>query len=144
MQNMSLRKVGGGIMKKKIVSYVSIIFLLAFCFQYAGATDVAVTFTTLTGLTGGTSAGTAVFRAEITGLTSLQSITITDNSFGLGGAPGQFSGLILMPVVVLHVCCNCGAAQTLAGLSFLISPLQAPFLPGANGPADPGLNRPRR
>src|ERR1700741_5457333 len=63
----------------------------------ASATAVPVTFTKLTGLTGGSPAATAVYKADLSGLgvANIQSITISDNSSGLGGAPGQFSGFDL-------------------------------------------------
>jgi hypothetical protein len=56
-----------------------------------------VDMTKLPGTTGGSPAETVVYRGELTGLAPalIASITIQDASFGLGGAPGQFSGLDL-------------------------------------------------
>jgi hypothetical protein len=63
----------------------------------ASAWAVPVSFTQLTGLTGGSPAETAVFKADLSslGLGTILSITIRDNSGGLGGATGQFSGFDL-------------------------------------------------
>ena len=54
-------------------------------------------FFKLTGLAGGSPEGTAVYKADLSGvgLADLASISIFDNSGGLGGAAGQFSGFDL-------------------------------------------------
>ncbi len=51
---------------------------------------------------GGTVAATAVFRADLSGagIGTLQSITIRDNSFGIGGSTGQFSGFDLDAIIL--------------------------------------------
>jgi hypothetical protein len=69
----------------------------------AGSARAApVTFSQLTGLTGGSPAGTAVYEADLTGNGTILSITIADNSFGLGGAAGQFSGFDLDAIVLSY------------------------------------------
>lgn len=71
-----------------------------------GASQAApVSFTELTGVTGGTLAGTGVFRADLStlGLGQIASISIADNSGGLGGSPGQFSGFDLDAIVISTV-----------------------------------------
>jgi hypothetical protein len=67
---------------------------------HAGA--IPVTFTPLTGVTGGTPQATGVFVADLSGIGigQIASITIMDNSGGLGGSPGQFSGFDLDAVVL--------------------------------------------
>ena len=66
-----------------------------------GVQAVPVLFTKLTGVTGGAPAGTAVYRADLSGLGLLDiaSITIADNSSGLGGSPGQFTGFDLDAII---------------------------------------------
>jgi PEP-CTERM motif len=68
----------------------------------AHATTIPVTFTQLTGVTGGSPAATAVFVADLSsiGLGQISSVTIQDNSGGLGGSPGQFSGFDLDAIVL--------------------------------------------
>ena len=65
------------------------------------AVAAPVTFTKLTGVTGGTLAATAVYQADLSGVGgSILSITINDNSAGLGGSPGQFSGFDLDAIIL--------------------------------------------
>jgi hypothetical protein len=66
---------------------------------------IPVTFTLLSGVTGGNPAATGVFVANLSsiGLGDIASVTIIDNSGGLGGAPGQFSGFDLDAVVLSTV-----------------------------------------
>ncbi len=68
----------------------------------AQATTIPVTFTQLTGITGGSPAGTAVYIADISsiGIGQISSVTIQDNSAGIGGAGGQFSGFDLDAIVL--------------------------------------------
>ena len=67
---------------------------------------VSVSFTKLTGITGGSPAGTGVYRADLSSLPfSVASITINDNSGGLGGAPGQFSGFDLDAIKLSRSLC---------------------------------------
>jgi len=104
---------------------------------------VPVTFTKLTGLTGGTPIGTAVYRADLSGvgLASIQSIGIFDNSSGLGGAGGQFSGFDLDAISLSTTNCEdatCAAGLTgIAAFDFGAGTL---YSPGAQrAPADPKL-----
>jgi hypothetical protein len=102
-----------------------------------------LTLTKLSGVTGGTLAATAVFRADLAsaGLGNFQSITIRDNSGGLGGAAGQFSGFDLDAILISDQLCSTAAcAKGLTGLSvfdFLGGTL---FTPGSQrAPTDPKL-----
>lgn len=107
------------------------------------AQAVPVTLNTLSGLTGGTPAQTAVFRADLSsvGVGTIQSITIRDNSFGLGGSPGQFTGFDLDAIILSNTLCT--TASCVAGLA----PLNVfdysggtLFTPGAQRPpTDPKL-----
>ncbi|GMR21934.1 MAG: hypothetical protein BMS9Abin37_0257 [Acidobacteriota bacterium] len=105
------------------------VFLLA-----SSAWAVPVTFTQLTGLTGGAPMGTAVYQADLSsiGLVDILPITISDNSGGLGGATGQFSGFDLDAIKLSTT--NCGTAgctAALAGLSlFDFTPAGTFFTPG--------------
>ena len=107
------------------------------------AFGVPVTFTKLTGTTGGSIAETAVYRADLTGLlsSSLASITISDASFGLGGAAGQFSGFDLDAIKLSYTSVGTAAdAQGLAGLSVFNFAAGTIFTPGAQrAPVDPKL-----
>lgn len=102
-----------------------------------------LTLTKLTGVTGGTLAATAVFRADLAaaGLGTFQSITIRDNSSGLGGSPGQFSGFDLDAILISDQLCDTAAcAQGLTGLSVFDFLNGTFFTPGAQrDPADPKL-----
>lgn len=58
-----------------------------------GATVVPLSFTQLTGVAGGTPAGTTVSVADLSLVGfSILSITIADSNSGIGGSAGQFSG----------------------------------------------------
>jgi hypothetical protein len=105
-----------------------------------------VTFTKLTGDVGGSPAATAVYRADLNGLglTSIQSITILDKSFGLGGSPGMFSGFDLDAIKLSMdpVVSNLASGAVTAGywLAFDFSPAGTFFTPGAQRPpVDPKL-----
>jgi hypothetical protein len=71
-------------------------------FAAGSANAATVTFTELTGVTGGSPAATGVFRADLSGLSigDINSITIQDNSSPAAGSPGQFSGFDLDAVIV--------------------------------------------
>jgi hypothetical protein len=120
---------------------VGIAFILGL--SSASAATAPVSFTELTGTTGGVPAETAVFRASLAGLglASIQSITITDNSAGLGGSPGQFSGFDLDAIRLSNTSVATAAAATaLAGLSVFDFSSGALFTPGVQRPpADPKL-----
>jgi hypothetical protein len=116
----------------------------ALCLAAAGTAQAApVTFTKLTGLTGDSPAGTAVFKADLSavGLASILSISIADNSFGLGGAGGQFSGFDLDAIKLSTAdCATAACASGLAGLSVFDFFSGIVFAPGAQrAPVDPKL-----
>ena len=84
------------------------------------AQAVPVSFSKLTGITGGSIAGTAVYRADLSGvgLSNLLSISIKDVSGGLGGSPGQFSGFDLDAILLSNILCtDATCAAGLTGLS---------------------------
>jgi hypothetical protein len=113
--------------------------------QAAHALTVSATFAKLTGETGGVPAATAVYRADLSGiggLASIESITIRDNSGGLGGATGQFSGFDLDAIRLSTSSVGTAAAAAgLAGLGgFDFSPAGTLFTPGTQRPPpDPAL-----
>ena len=100
-----------------------------------------ITFTKLTGITGGSLAGTAVYQADLSGLGSILSITINDNSSGLGGSDGQFSGFDLDAIKISATnCATAACAQTAVGLSVFDFVGGTLFTPGVQrAPADPKL-----
>jgi len=108
----------------------------------AWGTSANLTFTKLTDVTGGSPAATAVYRASLDslGLSSIQSITIQDNSAGLGGAAGQFSGFDLDAIVLSKT--SIAAATSVGSLSDLavFDYGNAIFAPGTQRlPTDPKL-----
>ena len=109
----------------------------------AWSATVPVAFTHLTGLTGGTLAGTAVYKADLSGLglASILSVQIADNSGGLGGAPGQFSGFDLDAIKLSTTdCATAACAAGAAGLALFDFVAGTAFTPGAQrAPADPKL-----
>jgi hypothetical protein len=74
-----------------------------------------VSFDKLTGFVGGTPPGTAVYKTDLStlGLTDILSITIQDDSGGLGGATGQFSGFDLDAILLSTT--NCVDSACIAG-----------------------------
>ena len=100
----------------------------------------AVTLTPLTGLTGGSTAFTAVFRGDLDSedITQVLSITIADDSFGLGGAPGQFTGFDLDAIKLSTTFCTtaaCAATATALNVFDFFSGVF--FTPGSQrAPAD--------
>lgn len=90
-------------MKRKFFRSILIIFFLFVVLFANNASAVPVTFTKVTGLTGGSPAETGVYRADLTSIGfDILSISITDNSFGLGGLVDSFPVLILMPLSYLR------------------------------------------
>jgi hypothetical protein len=79
--------------------------MLATALGAASAAAAPVTFTQLTGVTGGSPAATGVFRADLSGLGlgTIASVTILDNSARTAGSPGQFSGFDLDAIVISTV-----------------------------------------
>lgn len=75
-------------------------FLIAGLLASSSYADTAtVTFTQLPGTT---AVLTGVYAANLSnlGLSTIESITIQDNSGGLGGSPGQFSGFDLDAIIL--------------------------------------------
>jgi hypothetical protein len=110
---------------------------------------VPVAFTQLTGLTGGSIAGTAVYRADLStlGLGTISSITIEDSNSGIGGSEGAFSGFDLDAVILSNTLCATSAcAQGLAGLPvfnygaaiFVAGTQRAPVAPRLTGTTPAG------
>ncbi len=129
-------------MQRRVV--VPFAFYLGVVALQMNAATVPITFTPLAGLTGGSPAETAVYRADLSAvaLTSILSITIADNSFGLGGAAGQFSGFDLDAVKLSStLCTTASCAAGLAGMPvFDFSAAGTIFVPGTQRtPADPKL-----
>jgi hypothetical protein len=106
------------------------------------ASTATVTFTKLTGLTGG-NGGTAVYVADLGSIGfNLSSVSILDASFGIGGAAGQFSGFDLDGIKLSRtLAADAPGAQAAAGLpGFDYSPSGTIFIPGAQRiPVDPKL-----
>lgn len=109
----------------------------------AGAQADTVTFTALPGLTGGTLASTGVYKADLSTVSvgSILSISIADNSAGLGGADGQFSGFDLDAIKLsMTDCADATCAAGAVGLSVFDFVSGTVFNPGAQrAPADPKL-----
>lgn len=103
--------------------------------QMSYAKSIPVTFTKLTGHT---SRYTAVYRADLSGLplTSLQSITIIDNSDGLGGARGRFTGFDLDAIMLSNTLeVQASSVQSILTLSlFDFTPRGTIFDPGRQRP----------
>lgn len=109
----------------------------------SAAHAVPVTFNKLAGLTGGTPAATAVYRADLDALGfDIASISIADVSGGFGGAAGQFSGFDLDAILLsTTLCADAACAAGLTGLSvFDYSTAGTIFAPGTQrAPTDPKL-----
>jgi PEP-CTERM motif len=107
------------------------------------ASAEAVSLSKLGGLTGGAIGLTAVYRADLSTLTlgTIQSIGIGDNSAGLGGATGQFSGFDLDAIKLSSTfCTDAACAASAAGLAVFDFAGATQFTPGAQRPlADPRL-----
>lgn len=109
----------------------------------AGAAHATpVSFTLLPGSAGGNPALTGVYRADLSGLGlgQIASVTISDNSAGLGGSPGQFSGFdldaIVLSTVLINDASEVGTLTPAGTFNFAASLLT----PGAQrAPADPAL-----
>ncbi len=88
--------------KTLILYFLSAISIFVLFVQISYAKSIPVTFTKLTGHTGSFPKMTGVYRADLSGLplTTLRSITITDNSSGLGGSNGKYSGFDLDAIML--------------------------------------------
>jgi hypothetical protein len=104
---------------------------------------VPVTLVELTGLTGGSPAATAVFKADLSsiGIATIFSISIADNSGGVGGSPGQFSGFDLDAIKLSSTdCADAACAAAAAGLAVFDFTGGTIFSAGAQrAPVDPKL-----
>jgi len=108
----------------------------------AASHAMPVTLTQLSGVTGGFPAATGVYKADLSSvLGSLLSITITDNSGGVGGSPGRFSGFDLDAIKLSTVdCATAACASAAAGLGVFDLVAGTVFSPGSQRPpADPKL-----
>lgn len=112
-------------------------------FAATTADAAIVSLVKLTGLTGGSPAETAVYKADLStvGFASLLSLSINDNSAGLGGAPGQFSGFDLDAVKLSSTnCADAACAAAAPGLSVFDFIAGTVFNPGVQrAPADAKL-----
>lgn len=113
-------------------------FIALWGISVASAATVPLSFTTLTGFTGAASSpGTAVFRADLSGvgLSSLLSITIADSNNQTGGSTGQFSGFDLDAVKLSYTAvASATDAAALAGLDVFNFSGGALFTPGTQRP----------
>lgn len=130
-------------MKKTAFSIIILLCMFLIGSNFASAAFVNLTFTELSGLTGGDIAGTGVYRADLTGLslTSLQSITIED-AIVLVGSAGQFSGFDLDAIILSYdFITEAASVNTLAALSvFDYSVANTIFIPGYQiDPQEPKL-----
>ncbi len=107
------------------------------------ASAATLTFTQLTGVTGGTPAGTAVYRADLsgTGVGTILSISIGDSNSGVGGATGRFSGFDLDAIrLSTGLCATAACAAGLPGLNVFDFVNGVVFTPGTQrAPAAPKL-----
>lgn len=107
------------------------------------ASAAPLTFTQLTGVTGGSPAATGVWRADVSaaGIGTINSITIGDNSGGVGGAAGQFSGFDLDAIKLSYTMYATAAdVAAAAGLSVFDFTGGTIFAPGTQrAPADSKL-----
>lgn len=127
------------------VRFISSLALAAACCVplAAQAETVEVGFTRLTGLAGVN--GTAIFRADLSGLTlaEIQSITLIDSNSRTGGSPGQYSGFdldaIKLSTAFATTASGASAATSLAAFDF--SPAGTFLTPGTQrAPADAKLH----
>ncbi|EDX76025.1 hypothetical protein MC7420_5459 [Coleofasciculus chthonoplastes PCC 7420] len=108
----------------------------------ATAATVNLNFQKLTNVTGGDPAQTAVFRADLSAINfDINSIQIKDNSSGLGGAAGQFSGFDLDAIKLSTTQINNAAdINSLPGLDVFDFTARTIFMPGVQrSPTDPKL-----
>ncbi len=121
---------------KKIILLVLCAISLSVPAAYAASANL--TFVKLTGVTGGSPAATAVFRADLsaTVLSTVQSLTIQDSNSKLGGSPGAFSGFDLDAVKLsTTLVSDATLVNGIAGLSvFDFTPAGTLFVPGTQRP----------
>jgi len=103
----------------------------------AGAHADPVSFVKLTGLVGSApSIGTAVYKGDLGSLSgSFAAVVINDNSSGLGGATGQFSGFDLDAIKLSSTnCADAACAAAAPGLSLFNFLSGVVFTPGTQRP----------
>jgi len=103
----------------------------------AGVHADPVSFVKLTGLVGNPSAaGNAVYRGDLGGLSgTFAALVINDNSGGLGGATGQFSGFDLDAIKLSTTnCADAACAAAAPGLSVFDFLSGVVFTPGTQRP----------
>ncbi|GBE90757.1 PEP-CTERM sorting domain-containing protein [Nostoc cycadae] len=116
---------------KKLSSFSSVKFLTSsiatlaislISSQSATAATIALGFTKLTGVTGGSPATTAVYRAEIPVLSfgEIASIVIKDISNGTGGTPGNVSGFDLDGIKLSYLAVDSAVAAKNISISDLV------------------------
>jgi hypothetical protein len=102
-----------------------------------------VTLTKLTGLTGGSPASTAVFKANLSSVSfgTLLSIGILDSGSIAGGSAGQFSGFDLDAIKLSNTdCSDAACAATATALAVFDFSGGVFFTPGTQrSPTDPKL-----
>jgi hypothetical protein len=112
-------------------------------FWALSAQAVPIALVELPGAVGGVPAATGVYQANLDALGfDLASITINDNSGGLGGATGEFSGFDLDAIILSTTDCpDAACVAGLAGLAvFDFSPAGTIFTPGVQrAPVAPKL-----
>lgn len=113
--------------------------------QSATAATFDLSFTKLSGVTGGNPQGTAVYRAQLSniGFDNISSISIGDSNVGIGGEPGRFSGFDFDGVKLSRtLISNASGINGIAGLDvFDFSPTRTVFTPGTKRPStNPALS----
>jgi hypothetical protein len=99
----------------------------------ATAGTLNLSFTKLSGLTGGNPAGTAVYRADLSNIGfDINSIVIADSNNKNGGSPGKFSGFDLDAIKISNTSIsNAADINSLPGLKlFDFSTTKTVFIPG--------------
>jgi hypothetical protein len=126
-------------MKKAILATVVVLALGGAALIEEAQAD-NVTFTQLSGVTGGSPAATGVFIADLSGLGTIASVTIKDNSSTSAGSPGQFSGFDLDAIVLSSVLISDAAQVGTLGHAGTFD-FATSFLTGGTqtAPADPFL-----
>jgi hypothetical protein len=119
------------VLRKVSFAAISVIFSTV---SSANAATFNISLSRLTGLTGGSPAATAVYYADLSPLplSTITSIQISDNSSGLGGATGQFTGFDIDAIKLSYtLAADALAAASLVGLSvFDFTPTRTFFIPG--------------
>jgi hypothetical protein len=141
-----LGRCGPAVVEEKAMKPVSLrrsIVAAAAALAALGAHADPVTLTKLTGLAGSApAAATAIYKADLSRLSgSFAAISIGDNSSGLGGSPGQFSGFDLDAIKLSTTnCADAACASGAVGLSLFNFVSGVFFTPGTQrAPGDAKL-----